>query len=212
MNRRTRWTALGIAAALAALAFYPILAFEPPAPPSESAVEGFFFEPAQTSAQLIYAMAAVLFFGRRRWIASALRAGDPSGALPGVLFLGSSAALFVWSVYTETMDLRIVSLVLAMLGAALLLGGWRMLRSILRPTLFLLFAVPIPAFIVNQVVVSMQFGTAHLASALLSLLDFDVTQRADLIYARDHVFQVIESCSGLRTRRSSTSTAGTPDS
>jgi exosortase/archaeosortase family protein len=85
-----------------------------------------------------------------------------------------------------------------MLGAALLLGGWRTLRSILRPTLFLLFAVPIPAFVVNQVVVPMQFGTANLATGFLSLLGFDVIQRADLIYARDHVFQVIESCSGLR--------------
>jgi len=67
-----------LALALAALAYAPILGFEPPVVEAEGPVESFFFQPADTSPQLVYGMAALFFLGRRRWMRAALDAGEHS--------------------------------------------------------------------------------------------------------------------------------------
>jgi EpsI family protein len=198
MSRTTSRVLALLALALAAVAYAPILGFEPPVVEAEGPVESFFFQPADTSPQLVYGMAALFFLGRRRWMRAALDAGERGGLAPGLALTGLGAAVFVWSVHTAALDLRIVSLVPLLLGAALLVGGPRMLRAVLRPTLFLLFALPLPAVLVNQLVVPAQLWTAELARWMLLAIGIDAQQSGDLIFARDYTFQVIETCSGLR--------------
>ena len=187
-----------LALVLVAAAYAPVLGYEPPVVEAEGPVESFFFQPADTSPQLVYAMAALFFLGRRRWIRSALDAGERGGLAGGIALAALGAAVYVWSIHTDTVDLRVVSLILVILGGALLLGGARMLRAVLRPTLFLLFALPLPAVLVNQMVVPMQLWTADLARWMLLAIGLDAEHRGDLIFARNYVFQVIETCSGLR--------------
>jgi len=187
-----------LALALAALAYAPILGFEPPVVEAEGPVESFFFQPADTSPQLVYGMAALFFLGRRRWMRAALDAGERGGLAAGIALAALGAAVFVWSVHTAAIDLRVVSLILVTLGGALLLGGARMLRAVLRPTLFLLFALPLPAVLVNQFVVPLQLWTAELARWMLLGIGIEAHKSGDLIFARDYTFQVIETCSGLR--------------
>jgi exosortase len=182
---------------LSGVAYYPILGWEPPAPDVEGPVESFFFEPAETSPQLAYALVALFLIRRRKRILAALATGEPSPAGPPVL--ASGVGLYLWSAYTSATDLTILSLIPTALGLALTQGGSRLMRAILRPTLLLLFAAPPPAALANQILYPLQLGTADLASWMLGALDIGVVQRADLLFSRDRVFQVIESCSGLRS-------------
>lgn len=177
--------------------YYPIFAWEPPAPDAEGPVESFFFGPQETSPQLAYALVVLLLFRRRRRIRAALATSEASPA--GLPVLAVGVALHLWSAYTDSTDLMILSLIPVALGSALALGGAPLLRAILRPTLLLLFAIPLPAVVANQIVYPLQLGTADLTSWMLGVLDIGVVQRADLLFSRDRVFQVIESCSGLRS-------------
>ena len=183
---------------LIAAAYAPVLGYEPPVVEAEGPIQSFFFQPADTSPQLVYAMAALFFIGRRRRILAALDAGERGGLAGGFVLTVLGAGVYAWSVHTDALDLRIVSLILTLLGGALLLGGARLLRAVLRPTLFLLFALPLPAILVNQMVVPMQLWTADLACWMLRALGLNATHSGDLIFARNYTFQVIETCSGLR--------------
>jgi EpsI family protein len=186
---------LGVA--LAALAYHHALFWEPLVPQSEGPVEGFFFEPQHASPQLVYTVVAYLLWRRRQRIRAAL--GSPSAPLVGAPLLLLGVAQFLWSVSTGAMDLRILSSIPTALGIALLIGGRALLDAVLRPILLLLFAIPIPAVVVNQMVFPLQMWTADLSTWMLSVLSIPAVQQGDLIYARQWIFQVIESCSGMRS-------------
>ncbi len=197
MMRISSLHVLAAAILLCAVAYFPILGWEPPIPEVEGPVQSFFFEPAETSPQLVYGLVALLLFRRRQRILAALATPAASPTALPVLALG--LLLYLWAAYTASTDLMILSLIPFALGVALALGGSPLLSAILRPTLLLFFAVPLPAVVANQVVYPLQIGTADLSTWMLSTLDIPVVQRADLLFSRDRVFQVIESCSGLRS-------------
>src|SRR5690606_12846557 len=95
--------------------------------------------------------------------------------------------------------LLVPALSLATLGGALWLGGGGALRAVLLPALFLWFAVPLPPAAINQFMYGLQLATASAAAWGLSLVGLHATAHADLIFHGNRIFQVIESCSGLRT-------------
>jgi exosortase/archaeosortase family protein len=85
-----------------------------------------------------------------------------------------------------------------LLGGALVSVGSCLAASLLLPTLFLLFMYPMPAVIANQQVYAFQIATAEFVTRVIELVGIPIVREGDLIYTRNHVFEVIETCSGLR--------------
>ncbi|MEO2038414.1 MAG: archaeosortase/exosortase family protein, partial [Martelella sp.] len=66
--------------------------------------------------------------------------------------------------------LIVLSLILLLLGSASLVAGRDGLRATWAPALFLIFAFPIPATVVNSVIWPLQLQTASNASSFLGLI------------------------------------------
>ena len=75
----------------------------------------------------------------------------------------------------------------------------RTLLYVFLIALLLVFAVPIPAPLLNAVVWKFQLWTAEYSGLLLHLLRQPALVSGDQILRSDQVFQIIEACSGLRT-------------
>jgi exosortase len=163
--------------------------------------EGFFFTPSGSSPTLLLILAAWLLFRRRKNLYAAMRSPPgPGGTAIALCLLLPAVLLGVWAPYVNGLGLLVPSLSLAILGGGLLLGGRAGLRAILLPALFLVLAFPHPPVLLNQFIFPLQLMTAEITVWILTCLGIPSHLAGDLILT-DHgkVFQVIESCAGLRS-------------
>ncbi|MEN8185087.1 MAG: exosortase C-terminal domain/associated protein EpsI, partial [Myxococcota bacterium] len=160
-------------------------------------LEGWLYMPSGTSPQIVLALAAAALVARRDRLLAAL---GPAGSLGQALApLGLGGVLFLWASYVGAMDLLIPSLASLALGAGLLLGGAPLARELALPLLILLFAIPSPAVLTNQIVFPLQLLTAEHTLALVRALGVPAVQSGDLLYTPGHTVRVIETCSGMRS-------------
>ncbi|UCE85876.1 MAG: EpsI family protein [Deltaproteobacteria bacterium] len=159
--------------------------------------EGWFFLASNTSPQLVYLIAGILLYRRRERLRSAAGAGGSRvGSLP---LLVAGAGLFLWSQHVDATDLDLISLLLVSLGSAWYLFGPRFAGAMLLPVLFLAFAIPMPAVLTNQIVFPVQLIAAAHSAWLLHAMSIPVVQEGDVLYLADRTFEIIETCSGLRS-------------
>ena len=109
----------------------------------------------------------------------------------GVLFLGSlGAELF----------LSRVSLIGLICGLVIYFGGWTLLRAMAFPIAFLLFAVPLPAIIYNEIVFPLQFIASAFATRTLEVLNiFPIMREGNVLIMPGMRLEVVEACSGIRS-------------
>ncbi|MDP6978296.1 MAG: exosortase/archaeosortase family protein [Myxococcota bacterium] len=198
MGTRQRGIVLLVVAALVLFIHVDIADFdpEPYGTVSIDSAEAELFAPAGGSPILIYAVSALLFAGRRREIVAAL--GAPANYGVALPLLVAGLGLGRWADHVAAPELLVPALVCVGLAAAALLGGTRALRAVAVPTLFLIFAFPVPAAVVNLVVWPLQLSTAWSAHLTLGLMGFAAERFGDIVLLDDHSFMVIETCSGMR--------------
>jgi EpsI family protein len=193
---RRAWGIAGANLLLAVFAYRDLLA-ERPKTSLSLGVEGWFFEPSDTSPPVIALL--VLWLVMRRWRRlSRLPAVAGPPLLTGLLLTAGLGA-YVWSIRVAAPDLQAFALFFHVLGVAHWLAGGAALRIVLVPAVVLLFAVPMPAPLLNQVVWRLQIWTADYSGFLLYALDLPALVSGDQILRSDNVFAIIETCSGLRS-------------
>jgi len=197
---RTRHAARSLLLAVTLLAYTialrSLLSFDGSSGSSMSGSDELFFEPTGSSPRLIFAVTAMLLVAR--W--PRLREGFGTGGAPvlAVALLAAGSSLAGWAHYIDRPELHIPSLSLVLVGLSAGFSGRAGARIAVFPALFLLLALPIPRVLVNQLMYPLQLATASLTTAILRLLGTQVIQYGEMIATQDRLFQVIESCSGLR--------------
>ncbi len=181
---------------LAAVVFARLATWDPRSHAFD-AVVGWFFATSDSSPQLVFAIVAALLFLRRDELRGALgRARAPGLA---ALCLAPAAAVCVWAHWVDAPDLLVVSLGLGALGSGLLLGGRPLARRVAAPLAILVFALPLPGALHNLVVYPYQLHTAAFVDLVLGAVGYTVTLQGDLLTLGQRHFEVIETCSGLRS-------------
>lgn len=189
---------VGLALVLAALVAYlyqPV--FLPPAS-EEFAEQGeeFFFEASQSAGVPVLVLAAWLFY-RRSHYRDLLAGRSALGA--SALVLALTVGLYAWATYTSAPDLKLLSAVPLLSGAALLLGGGPALRAYGVPIAFLLFALPLPPVLLSAAIFPIQLFMAAFAGVVLNAIGVESFVQGDQILRTENTFIVIETCSGVRT-------------
>lgn len=190
---RIRYACLAL---LAAIAYHGLVLWDPRSH-AYAPLLGFFFEASETSPQLVFVLAALLLFRRRGRLREAL--GGPPSPGWGFLCLAPGVALHLWAQAVDAPDLMVLSLALVALGAGFLLGGRSLARELAAPLSILVFAIPLPGALHNHIVYPFQLATARFAEAVLSAVGFAIVRQGDTLSSSARDFQVIETCSGLRS-------------
>jgi EpsI family protein len=154
------------------------------------------FVPSNTAPLFIFGLSALFVYLRLGRLGLAWRRSRPS--FWGWPLLALALVVYLWAIHTEANDLLLLSFIPAALGGSLVLVGPPFTRVLLLPILFLIFAYPIPAVLANQQIYAFQTGTAQLTTWALGLIGQPAILEGDLIYTRGYVFEVIETCGGLR--------------
>ncbi len=109
----------------------------------------------------------------------------------GLLFLGSlGAELF----------LARISLLCTICGLIVYFCGGALLRAVAFPMAFLLFAIPIPVVVYNQIVFPLQFIASKFATWALETLNlFPIMREGNVLILPGMSLEVVEACSGIRS-------------
>lgn len=197
-ERLLRLTAAAMILGLGTIAYRALLDYDPTAADRDlSPGDAAFFSPSGNHPFFVYGIAAWILFQRRERFFGAM--GSPSSIAPGAALLGGSALVCSWAYYVQAPDLLAVSMVLTCLGLSWWLGGGEALRLALLPALVLLALIPMPSVLVNALVYELQLATSTISVGILNAVGLEAVQAADQFAVGGRVFQVIESCSGIRS-------------
>lgn len=92
-----------------------------------------------------------------------------------------------------------VSLLFTLAGLVILTCGWNFMRAIFFPWIFLLFMIPIPAIILNQITFPLQLLASRTAAHTLPWMGVPVLREGNIIQLPAMALEVAEACSGIRS-------------
>ena len=131
---------------------------------------------------------------RERWLRTEIKPTNIGfvvmvGAI-GLLLLGSLGAEFFTSRF---------SLLVLLAGMIIFMTGWKMLRAVSFPLAYLMWMIPIPVIIYNQITFPLQIIASRLATAWLELAHVPVLRDGNILVMSDYSLEVVEACSGIRS-------------
>jgi exosortase len=91
------------------------------------------------------------------------------------------------------------SLLFLLAGMILFFAGWKMLRAVAFPLIFLGLMIPLPALVYNQVTFPLQLLASRLASNFIELLGIPVLREGNVLVLPNYSLEVVEACSGIRS-------------
>jgi len=117
----------------------------------------------------------------------------------GLAIICGALALVIVGRLGAELFLTRMSLLVMLAGAIVFLHGWRHLRVLTFPLLFLLLMVPLPTIIFNQVAFPLQLFASRVGAAGIQACAVPVLREGNVIVLADTTLEVAEACSGIRS-------------
>jgi exosortase B len=161
---------------------------------------GFWAAQSQGHELLVVAVSAWLFHRRFGELRALQSPGRPvTAAVVLAVGLTSYAVGRYLSQLHVNSRIEMSSQFLVLLSLLLAYRGWRGLRVVWFPLLFLLFAMPLPGSLATAVTAPLKQAVSASAVALLDLLDYPVGRTGVVITVGQYQLLVAEACAGLQT-------------
>ncbi|MGA8213708.1 MAG: exosortase/archaeosortase family protein [Candidatus Sulfotelmatobacter sp.] len=159
-------------------------------------VRQWYDDPNYSHGFFVPAFSGYLIWNKRRQIGAIKAIPSVWGA---ILVLGPLAVLYLGSLGSE-LFLQRISLVGVIAGLIVYFTGWRRLRAVAFPMVFLFFMIPLPAMIYNQIVFPLQLLASRFATSCLETLNlFPVLREGNLLILDGYTLEVVDACSGIRS-------------
>jgi exosortase len=139
---------------------------------------------------------AIFFAWERR---HALAAVSPRPSLAGLGLIAISLALLIAGLLGVELFLTRISLVGTVAGIVLFVWGREPARILAFPLAFLLFMVPLPAIVFNQIALPLQLLASSVGEATIRLAGIPVLREGNVLKLPATSLEVVEACSGIRS-------------
>jgi exosortase len=139
---------------------------------------------------------AAYFAWQRR---SAFRRTPVRPSATGLVVVLCGLALFAAGQLAAELFLERVSLIVLLTGALWFLAGWEHVALAAFPLAFLLFMVPLPAVVFNQITFPLQTVAARAGQALIAIAGVPVLRDGHVLQIPGRTLEVAEACSGIRS-------------
>jgi exosortase len=121
------------------------------------------------------------------------------GLLSGAALMLLAILLLLAGILSAELYITRLSLVLSLAALTVYFGGWAWLRQLLFPIGLLLFALPIPNILFNQIAFPLQLLASDYATRVIKLLGIPALREGNVIELARMKLQVVEACSGIRS-------------
>ncbi|MGF1454090.1 MAG: exosortase B [Alphaproteobacteria bacterium] len=125
----------------------------------------------------------------------------PSAPRPvlGGLILAFGLACYAVGRSQTMLFVEVGSVLPVLMGLLLIFHGWRLLRQLWFPLLFLMFAVPIPGWIMNGLTGPLKQVISEVATDWLYALGYPISQNGVVLYIGQYELLVKDACAGLNS-------------
>lgn len=120
------------------------------------------------------------------------------GSIAGLLLVLGGIVLFAMGELATLYTVVQYAFLITLYGVLLSLMGWRAFRIILVPLLILIFMIPLPNFLYNNLSAQLQLVSSQLGVWIIRLFGISVFLEGNVIDLGSMKLQVVEACSGLR--------------
>ena len=143
----------------------------------------------------IPAISAYFFWLRRKELKLV---GQFKESLPGIVIVALGLVMFVLGGMATLETIEQYAFIVTLTGMFTLAFGVRGLRLGAVPLLFLVFMVPFPSFIMNNLSSKLQLISSWLGVEFIRTCDIMVYLEGNVIDLGGYKLQVVDACSGLR--------------
>lgn len=163
----------------------------------------FWDTPDYSHGYLVPPFAAFLLWVRRDLFSM----DNQGGAWLGAILIFASALFFVAAGVLGFASIGAFSLIPAIAGIVLMMGGWGMLRWSWPAILFLVFMIPLPVAIETMATQPLRRVGTMASTYILQTMGLPAIAEGNVIQLSDQKIGVAEACSGLRMLMSSAALA-----
>jgi len=185
-SRASTWVSLGWWGALLILCYAPVLAH---------LVHQWTWDPDVGHGFFVPLVAGYICWRRRDLLAKTKVCPNWWGL---ALVIYGAVQLYVATLGAELFLAR-TAFVISVFGVVLFLGGTGYLRVLAFPLFLLLFMIPIPAIIYNQITFPLQLVASRIAEAALEFLGAPVLREGNVLELANSRLSVVDACSGIRS-------------
>lgn len=139
---------------------------------------------------------AAFFVWERR---EALRDAAIRPSIAGLGLVTLAILLFVAGRLGAELFLTRVSLIGVLAGTVLYVWGREHFRVLAFPLAFLLFMIPLPAIVFNQMAFPLQLLASEIGEGVIAAAGVPVLREGNVLYLPNTTLQVAEACSGIRS-------------
>src|SRR6056297_2006594 len=91
------------------------------------------------------------------------------------------------------------SMIIVLLGISLYLWGFSVSWKLCVPIVYLIFMIPLPGIIWNQLTFPMALMASKVAAGVVGALGIPILREGNILHLPNVTLQVAEACSGLRS-------------
>jgi exosortase len=140
-------------------------------------------------------LAAWFAWERRAALAGAM----PQPSAIGLLVVIGSLMVWAAGLLGSELFLTRVSMIGVAAGTVLFLWGWRHLRILAFPILFLLLMIPLPSIVFNQIAFPLQLFASRVGESVIAAAGIPVLREGNVLHLPGNTLEVAEACSGIRS-------------
>jgi exosortase len=144
---------------------------------------------------LVPVISGYLVWARRAQLAAAPK----SHSTAMLIFVLAGSGLAILASFNGSMLIFAAAFVLSLAGIVGFVWGPERLKVVALPLGFLILMVPIPSYVTGTIAWNLQLAASSFSSTLLEFLGVPVYQDGVLLRLPNHVMEVKEACSGIRS-------------
>jgi exosortase len=166
-------------------------------PTALSLIEGPWQTEQEGHGPLIIAASLWLVWQSRERLKSAVI--SPAPVMGWIALLGGLVLMFLARLQQGLLTVETFSIIPVIVGCILISAGWSVLRTLAFPIGVLLFAVPMPDWLIDAATVPLKVFISNMVTNILYAADYPIAQNGVMIMIGTYQLLVKDACSGMNS-------------
>jgi exosortase len=123
----------------------------------------------------------------------------PAPILGWAVLLAGLVLMYLARIQQGVLFAEVFSFILVIVGSVLLTAGWPVLRVLAFPIGFLLFAIPMPDWIIDAATIPLKVFISDVVARVLYAMGYPIAQNGVMIMIGTYQLMVKDACSGMNS-------------